>query len=1101
MVVAALGVAVPGVPAVAAAADLEPDVFEVGLPVVWEPSAVNRTASGGTPTGVWSPSSAQQVLPGSRSGAPSSLLAAGVFPGSGGAGAGLGIQPFYGVESIALTSGLTASVNLATGNLVLRSEDVAFNAPGLSVRVDSFHNSRANGSGAVGRGAVLSTGQDVGLLVTPGSVTFYGPSGFTAAFSSDGAGGWTAPAGINADLVRHPFGSWDLTYRRSGERLGFTPGGYLVSDRDRNGVGHQLGYDSADRLASITDAAGRVTTFDWTASGFLDEVTDPFGRVTDYDYDDTTDTVEAVEYPDGSVVELTAGADGRVDRLRTPEGNAVEFGYDAAGRVLAVERFLAPGATSGPASTTQFGYASATSTTVTSPVGGTSTFTLDSLGRVVEVQDPVGSSRATTWTTNSDVATATDAMGTGGTGANITTYGYDQVNNLVAVTAPTGAAARAQYGPLFLNCDTDGSGGPYQAKCTRDDAGNSRLLGYDGPGNLTSVTDTTPGGGGAEQSYTYQSGGTGGTQCGGYPGQVCSATDANASTTGYGYDDDGNLTSVSPPAPLGDTTMTYDPAGRVATVTDGLGQVTGYEYDARDRLTQTTVDSGAVVANFYDADGNLTGTTDSTKGPSSYGYDALGREVWREQPGMDEPFETGYDQAGNVTSVSDPAGEMGYTYNTANQLTEATEPNGTQTTFGYDANGNQTTRALPNGVVQTTTRDNSGRPTRIRAVDGPTVYSDLSYTYTAASVPTDRFAIQSETDHHGVASPAGSTTSYGYDSLSRLTTAQEKTPTGAAWASWAYSYDPAGNRTGQTLTGSTDDDLPATTPAASTSWGYNDANQLTSRNGTSTGWAYDANGNQTASPDFGTARYGVRDAMQTLTDTDDDDTDYEYTGIGNTNRTAAGGTTFTNGTLGLATEETSAGATGYRRTPDGSLLSARKPNGTRTYYLTDIRGSVVALTGSAGQDAATYDYSPYGENRHSTGYEVPHNPFRYTSGYRDDASTGLYKLGARYYDPTTARFTQPDPTGQETNTYLYAQGDPCNNTDPTGANTITDIADLAGACITSGVGGAAAGGFVGTVFPAIGTAAGAAVGALYGCGFGIISQGALGFNLFANYLK
>ena len=45
------------------------------------------------------------------------------------------------------------------------------------------------------------------------------------------------------------------------------------------------------------------------------------------------------------------------------------------------------------------------------------------------------------------------------------------------------------------------------------------------------------------------------------------------------------------------------------------------------------------------------------------------------------------------------------------------------------------------------------------------------------------------------------------------------------------------------------------------------------------------------------------------------------------------------------------------------------------------------------------------------------------------------KLGARYYNPTTARFTQPDPSGQEPNTYNYATCNPANSTDPTGLAT------------------------------------------------------------------
>ncbi|MEV5433997.1 RHS repeat-associated core domain-containing protein [Streptomyces sp. NPDC052701] len=46
--------------------------------------------------------------------------------------------------------------------------------------------------------------------------------------------------------------------------------------------------------------------------------------------------------------------------------------------------------------------------------------------------------------------------------------------------------------------------------------------------------------------------------------------------------------------------------------------------------------------------------------------------------------------------------------------------------------------------------------------------------------------------------------------------------------------------------------------------------------------------------------------------------------------------------------------------------------------------------------------------------------------------TGLYKMGHRSYDPHPGRFTQPDPSGQETNACLYAGGDPINNTDPPG---------------------------------------------------------------------
>jgi len=60
---------------------------------------------------------------------------------------------------------------------------------------------------------------------------------------------------------------------------------------------------------------------------------------------------------------------------------------------------------------------------------------------------------------------------------------------------------------------------------------------------------------------------------------------------------------------------------------------------------------------------------------------------------------------------------------------------------------------------------------------------------------------------------------------------------------------------------------------------------------------------------------------------------------------------------------------------------------------------------------------------------------RFTSDLRDTAA-GLYRLGARYYDPSTARFTQYDPTGQETKPGLYAAGNPVNHIDPTGGKAL-----------------------------------------------------------------
>ncbi len=92
--------------------------------------------------------------------------------------------------------------------------------------------------------------------------------------------------------------------------------------------------------------------------------------------------------------------------------------------------------------------------------------------------------------------------------------------------------------------------------------------------------------------------------------------------------------------------------------------------------------------------------------------------------------------------------------------------------------------------------------------------------------------------------------------------------------------------------------------------------------------------------------------------------------------------------------------------------------------------SVVALADGDGNKVNTYTYSPRGVRLLARSSEPVAQPYRFAGGYQDP--TGLYHLAARYYDANIGRFTQPDPSGQETNPYLYAEGDPVNRIDPNG---------------------------------------------------------------------
>lgn len=324
----------------------------------------------------------------------------------------------------------------------------------------------------------------------------------------------------------------------------------------------------------------------------------------------------------------------------------------------------------------------------------------------------------------------------------------------------------------------------------------------------------------------------------------------------------------------------------------------------------------------------------------------------------------------------------------------------------------------------TTTPDNSGRVAEIKATNAGNVFSDFAYSY--ASSGADAALTQTRTDH-----TTGAITNYAYDALNRLTQAMEATGSSTT-ASWLYCYDNDGNRTGtSTISG-------ATCSSPSTSYQYNGADQLTGINGNSNGWSYDANGNETAGLGT-TARtnesYSVSDQLMGLTANNAPIT-FAYAGLTNTERVAAGSTSYQNGEEGLASQSANRSTASFTSDPSGTLVSERV-GGQSYYYLFDGLGSVVGLVDATGHKVDNYSYDPYGQAR--TTNEQVANPFRYASGYLD-TSTGLYHFGARYYDPSLARWTQLDPASISLG-YSYADDNPINEVDPSGRISIRAIGD------------------------------------------------------------
>lgn len=955
---------------------------------------------------------------------------------------GVGALPWFAFDETEISLDLVARVNLANGNLLLTASDGVLNGVGPAVRSDRFYNGLSTAVGSFGGGWSSSLSQvDAGLEVAGTTATYRGPNGFRARFTKSGST-WTAAAGFNANLTEDAASTqkrWTLTYHQSGDRVTFAAGGYLTSHVDRNGVGTTYQYDANGHVTRVASVTGRSFDVEWAGptSSTITAVTDSAGRRTAYGRDGNGN-LTTVTRPDTTVESYTYDSTGRLATVEVagPDGAAsrqrVTFGYDSSHRVVSITQAKASTPTTALAKRT-FAYSSGT-TTVTDGRGNTATFTLDSQGRVLSAKDALGRTRSQTWTSNSDVATTTDALGAGSTPGNVTTYSYDQLNNATGISYPTGAAASATYAQ-GTSCPGAGSGNPYQPKCTKDDAGNGKQLEYDAAGNLTKVVDSTAGGTAAAEERTYENASR--SVCGGFAGQVCSTKNALGGVTRYAYDGSGNLVSVTPPAPAGATVYTHDALGRVTTARDGNNQTVAYRYNVRDDVVEATYPGAASVTTQFNEMGLVSKVLDLAGGAKDLTYDTLGRLTKQVGPnGADQSY--AYDLAGNVTSYADANGTTTYAWDAANQLTQVTEPGGTCGSgtpaassgcvkLGYDANGKETSRTFPGGAKVATVYDLSGRATTIRATDsGGAVVAEVGYAYTVTggSGPTaDRVAVQRRTSAKEVGVTAGAVTSYAYDSLRRLTSATERSGT-TTTASWTYAYDKAGNRTSQTRVGSTG------RPAGTTTTQYDVTHRITASSADTSTWAYDGVGNQTR--DGVTGRSATYDSRQAVTAIGA--TGYDAFDQGNAETLARTNPAASWTTAAVGLVEHSVGSTSYAFTRDtrGTVVSARQGT-ARLYYVRDATDSVIGVFDAAGAFTGGYSYSPYGELRSATSNPtITANPLRYTSGLWDEA-VGLYRLGARYYDPTLGRFTQADPTGQESNPYLYAGGNPVTRTDPTGA--------------------------------------------------------------------
>lgn len=972
-----------------------------------------------------------------------------------------------------LTDRIGAQINPSNGNLLITQNLLSVAGVGQSasvmMRYNALNDNRPTLSTGLfeaqlyrdGAGNIIYTGPDGAAYVfVPGGGPYSGKTSNgtpTSAFY-----GYSTPNGINASLYRvgaatsGPGVEYDLTFHPSQTMNVYVDNGSnltLNSSQDVTGANHLSYTYAGGKLTTQTDTQGRTISYAYTdpnnptqASTITDN---SLGRTITLTYSGPAGALSKIVDATGAQTLFAYNAAGNMSSITDGRGKVTAFTYDTGNRLLTL---TAASGTATPSVWTMT-YPSTAKTTMADPNSHTQTYNLTGV-QVTSITDPNGNTQSSGYNSHNDLTTAKSGYNDQSSYA-VATSTY----NLMSITSPQGGQGTSSPGRTQTYQYPTSPTVPFQTADFRpmsvtDTNSSTTTYTYNGFGEAVSAASM--GAAAGTTTHTYQGDDQGTPSCGGKTGQLCRTTDGNGNVTAYTYNTAGNLVTMTPPAPLGAHTFSYDAAGRKITETDGRGNTATTCYDNDDRILQVSYSTGcgptSGVSYVYDAAGNLTGrATQSTGTSTTWTYDDQNRPT--QEADSSGTTTAAYDPAGNVVTYTDGAATTTYTYDGANNLltlaepggscptgattlTPITTPNTTKCTgFTYNKNNQRNATYLPNGVQNSVVQDASGRIVTVIASRSGVRSVDRSYAYD--NTGTDSGVLRTFTDN-----TASTNTNYTYDPVNRLAADTVKTGTtsgsGTTLSSDGYSYDKDGNLTQQITAGAT------------THYGYTAADQMcwsaaTTGTGctTPTGgttYTYDGNGN-TLTGDASTGTNTWTAYNQLSSSTVGGTQTYTYQGTTNTQRITAGSTTFANGLLGQITHSAAGAANQqYVRDPKGALI-ALQTGGTSYYYTTDNLGSILQLTDPAGNNAATYKYGPYGQTLTATGPQAATNPYRYAGGYTD--TTGLIKYGARYYNPTHTRFTQPDPSGQETNNYTYTGDNPTSNTDINGLSFWEVVAAVA----------------------------------------------------------
>jgi RHS repeat-associated protein len=195
-------------------------------------------------------------------------------------------------------------------------------------------------------------------------------------------------------------------------------------------------------------------------------------------------------------------------------------------------------------------------------------------------------------------------------------------------------------------------------------------------------------------------------------GLVHQTIDPDGVTVDFEYDADGSLIATTD-ADGNTVRVERDDAGRIIASVTPLGARTNYFYDAGGRLVERHDAAGGVWMYEYTPAGRLRSATDPTGGRRETCFGDHGRPTATVDP-LAHVTTREYDVFGNVVGVVEPDGATWrYDYDAVMRLVATVDPLGARWERDYDASGMLVAMRAPDGVEARTALDDLGRITGI----------------------------------------------------------------------------------------------------------------------------------------------------------------------------------------------------------------------------------------------------------------------------------------------------------------------------------------------------------------------------------------------------